>query len=101
LCGQYDRLLAKTLAQVERKPVAKILQFTCVYGKLTPSLFASTDNEVHVCDVATDQLNLARRKVMHVVGRCHFSRMNAECLVYCNDAFDKVIVFFSISRIAD
>ena len=30
LYGQYDKLLKKTLAHVEAKPAAKILQLTCV-----------------------------------------------------------------------
>lgn len=87
---QYDRLLNKTLAKVETKPGARILQLTCVYGKLTPRLLSITDNEVHLCDVATGQLQLARRKAT----RCQLARMNAEQLGYCNDAFDQVIVFF-------
>ncbi len=94
LFGQYDWLLKRTLAQIEGKPAAKILQLTCVYGKLTPSLLSSANNEVHLCDAATGQLQLARRKTRHVADRCHLARMNAECLGYRNDAFDQVIVFF-------
>ena len=94
LFGQYDRLLKKTLAQIETKPAARILQLTCVYGKLTPALLSSTDNEIHLCDAATGQLQLARRKTSHAAERCHLARMNAECLAYRDDVFDQVIVFF-------
>ena len=94
LFGQYDRLLNRTLAQVETKPAAKILQLTCVYGKLTPSLLSSTGNEVYLCDAATGQLQLARRKTRHVADGCDLARMTAECLGYRNDVFDQVIVFF-------
>ncbi len=94
LFGQYDKLLKKTLAHVESKPAARILQLTCVYGKLTPSLLAGTDNEFHLCDAAAGQLQLARRKTLHVAERCHLARMNAECLGYRSEAFDQVIVFF-------
>jgi ubiquinone/menaquinone biosynthesis C-methylase UbiE len=94
LFGQYDKLLKRTLAQIETKSAAKILQLTCVYGKLTPSLLSSTDNEVHLCDAAIGQLHLARHKIRNVAGCCHLARMNAECLGYCSDAFDQVIVFF-------
>src|SRR5665647_2014458 len=52
LFGQYDRLLKKTLAQVETRPDARLLQLTCVYGKLTPSLLSGTRNEIHLCDIA-------------------------------------------------
>ena len=39
LFGQYNTLLEKTLAQVETKPGARLLQLTCVYGKL-PRLYS-------------------------------------------------------------
>jgi len=94
LFGQYNNLLKKTLAQIERNPAAKLLQLTCVYGKLTPALLSGTAGEINLCDAATGQLQLARRKTRHVADRCHLARMNAELLGYRNDAFDQVIVFF-------
>jgi ubiquinone/menaquinone biosynthesis C-methylase UbiE len=94
LFGQYDRLLKKTLAQVESGPGMRLLQLTCVYGKFTQSLLSGTRNEIHLCDIATGQLQLARRKSRHYTDRCHLVRMNAECLAYCGNAFDQVIVFF-------
>ncbi len=94
LFGQYDKLLHKTLAQVETRPGARLLQLTCVYGKFTPLLLAASGNDVHLCDVADGQLQLARRKTRAVAARCPLARMNAECLAYANDAFDQVIVFF-------
>ncbi len=94
LFGQYDTLLKKTLAQVESKPDSRLLQLTCVYGKLTPSLLHHTANEVHLCDVAAGQLRLARSKTSVLSGRCHLARMNAECLAYANDSFEQVILFF-------
>ena len=94
LYGQYNKLLERTLAQAETRPAARILQLTCVYGKFTPSLLSGTDSEVHLCDVATGQLQLARRKTGLFANRCHLARMNAECLGYLGDVFDQVIVFF-------
>jgi len=94
LFGQYDKLLNKTLTCVEAKPGAKLLQLTCVYGKLTPSLLRHTGNEVHLCDVAVGQLKLARSKTLDVADRCRLARMNAESLGYADDAFDQVILFF-------
>lgn len=94
LFGQYDKLLRLTLAQAEHRPGARLLQLTCVYGKLTPALLAASDNDVHLCDVASGQLQLARRKTRAVAGRCPLARMNAESLAYAADAFDQVIVFF-------
>lgn len=94
LFRQYDSLLKKTLAQIETGPDARLLQLTCVYGKLTPSLLSYTRNEVHLCDIATGQLQLARRKTLHLGDHCHLARMNAECLAYRDNSFDQVIVFF-------
>jgi len=94
LFGQYDKLLNKTLARVETRPGARLLQLTCVYGKLTPKLLATSANDVHLCDVADGQLQLARRKTRNVAARCPLARMNAENLAYANDCFDQVIVFF-------
>ena len=94
LFGQYDRLLKKTLAQVETGPGTKLLQLTCVYGKFTPSILSGTSNEIHLCDIATGQLQSAHRKTRPFAYRCHLARMNAECLAYRNDAFDQVIIFF-------
>jgi ubiquinone/menaquinone biosynthesis C-methylase UbiE len=94
LFGQYGKLLEKTLAQAECKPDARVLQLTCVYGKLTPALLSRSGGEIHLCDVATGQLQLAQRKTRHTAKRRHLARMNAECLGYRDDAFDQVIVFF-------
>jgi ubiquinone/menaquinone biosynthesis C-methylase UbiE len=94
LLGQYERLLTRTLAQVERNPAAKLLQLTCVYGTLTPRLLSCTANPLQVCDTAAGQLQLTRRKTGHVANQCQLARMNTEHLAYRNDAFDQVIVFF-------
>ena len=99
LFGQYGRLLKRTLAQIDGKPGAKVLQLTCVYGKLTPSLLSGTGSEIYLCDAAEGQLQLARRKTRHVAERCNLARMNAECLGYRNDAFDQVVVFFLFHEI--
>jgi ubiquinone/menaquinone biosynthesis C-methylase UbiE len=94
LFGHYDRLLKMTLAHVDTRPDAKLLQLTCVYGKLTPSLFSNTNNEINLCDIAAGQLELARHKTRSFGNRCHLARMNAECLAYQDNSFDQVIVFF-------
>ncbi|GAB4419535.1 MAG: hypothetical protein OHK0054_10460 [Sideroxydans sp.] len=91
LFGQYERLMRLTLAQVERKADAHLLQLTCVYGKLTPRLVEAAAGTVDLCDVAGAQLRLARRKVD---GRVRLARMNAESLAYADDAFDQIILFF-------
>jgi ubiquinone/menaquinone biosynthesis C-methylase UbiE len=94
LFGQYEKLLKNTLSHIDDKPFAKILQLTCVYGKLTKSILTRTNNEVHICDVSSSQLQLARLKSADAANRCHLARMNAECLSYNANSFDQVIVFF-------
>lgn len=94
LFGQYEKLLRKTLHHVDARSGARLLQLTCVYGKLTPALFRNADNEVHLCDVASGQLALAHRKTQGSARRIHLSRMNAETLAYAGDAFDQIILFF-------
>ncbi len=94
LFGQYEKLLNKTLIHLDDKPFARILQLTCVYGKLTHSLLINTKNEVHICDVSISQLQLTRLKSAGAANRCHFSRMNAESLGYSTNSFDQVLVFF-------
>ena len=94
LFGQYNSLLKRTLAHVETKPDARLLQLTCVYGKLTPSLLSVTGNDIHLCDIAEGQIQLAQRKTQDIAGCCHLARMNAECLGYGDNVFDQVIVFF-------
>lgn len=94
LFGHYDALLKKTLSQVEFKPDAKLLQLTCVYGKLTPSLLRHSGSVVHLCDVTAGQLQLSRSKTLASAARCQLARMNAESLAYANTSFDQVILFF-------
>lgn len=101
LFGQYEVLLKKTLAQVRSNPGSRLLQLTCVYGKLTPSLLRHTSSEVHLCDVAIGQLRLARSKTLEVADRCHLARMNAESLAYADDTFDQVILFFLFHEMPD
>jgi len=92
LFGQYQRLMDATLARY--RPVAddRTLQLTCVYGKLIPSLLKLTPGELHIMDVAPQQLDLARRKC--TASPLHAARMNAEYLGYRADVFDHVILFF-------
>jgi len=99
LFGQYDTLLKKTLSQVERKRDAKLLQLTCVYGKLTPSLLQHSASELHLCDVTAGQLQLARIKTLASDGRCQLARMNAESLGYANATFDQVVLFFLLHEL--
>ncbi len=94
LFGQYENLLKATLRRVDARADARLLQLTCVYGKLTPALLRHAAGDLHLCDVAGGQLDLARGKTWQAAARCHLARMNAEVLAYADDTFDQVIVFF-------
>jgi len=92
LFGQYRRLMDETLARFRADEPGRTLQLTCVYGKLTGSLARVMPGGLHIMDVCTAQLTLARRKCGTTP--LYPARMNAECLAYRNDAFDTVILFF-------
>ena len=99
LFGQYNVLLSKTLAQIDKQENARLLQLTCVYGQLTPSLLGHIKNNLHLCDIADGQLRLAKSKTAKFNEHCHLIRMNAESLAYANDTFDQVIVFFLLHEL--
>ncbi len=94
LFGCYGRLLAETLRRYEPGPSDRVLQLSCVYGRLTPSLLERTPAGLHVADVATVQLERVRRKCAGQAHALYASRMNAECLAYRGESFDLVVLFF-------
>ncbi|RMH15506.1 MAG: class I SAM-dependent methyltransferase [Gammaproteobacteria bacterium] len=90
---QYKKLMQVTLNRFQSSPKKRVLQLTCVYGSLTPTLCREMgNNPLHIIDVAPIQLQLAMKKARS--GRLIPCRMNAEKLGYRDDAFDTVIVFF-------
>jgi ubiquinone/menaquinone biosynthesis C-methylase UbiE len=95
LFGQYQRLLDTTLACLRDHPPKRLLQLTCVYGKLTPKLLAQLNPQpLHLADVAAAQLQLSRRKAGSHRSQLHLARMNAENLAYAGNSFDTVLIFF-------
>lgn len=99
LFGQYYALMHETLRRYDARYRGRTLQLTAVYGKLTPVLArAAKDQEFHLMDVATAQLELAQRKLRANDAIAHqarnIARMSAESLAYQDDSFDTVIVFF-------
>ncbi len=96
LFGRYQRLLERTLRCLENRPAGKILQLTCVYGKLTSSILKQLDDQdLYLADVATAQLDASRRKLPpELNSRLLTYRMNAEHLAFNNDSFATVLIFF-------
>jgi len=94
LFGQYRKLMQATLVRLGCGRTGRMLQMTCVYGSLTPSLIRKFDRRsLHIMDVAPVQLKLVRSKCKPP-DRLLPARMNAECLAYQSSAFDTAILFF-------
>ncbi len=96
LFGQYQRLLTQTLRCLENRPAGRLLQLTCVYGKLTPTLLDYLGNQpLYLIDVATAQLETSRNK-LESARRSQLlpARMNAESLAFQDNTFATILIFF-------
>jgi len=98
LFGQYRTILSALTARLERAPSRRMLQLTCAYGELTPALSAFTE-ELHLNDVATIQLRLARSALSQRGRTAQMARMNAEYMAYATDSFDTLIIFFLLHEL--
>ena len=96
LFGQYRRLMTQTLHCLENRPNGRLLQLTCVYGKLTPTLLEHSGNQpMYLIDVATAQLEVSRNKLEPARrSRLLSARMNAESLAFKDSAFSTILIFF-------
>lgn len=91
LFGQYQRLMGETLRMIKARPPGRMLQLTCVYGKLTPEITGLNNGRLHLADVSPVQLKISIRKAGD---RLLPVRMNAESLGYRDGVFDTVLIFF-------
>lgn len=98
LFGQYRTLLSALTARLGNAPCKRMLQLTCAYGELTPTLAAHTE-ELHLNDVATIQLQLARRALSRHGRTAQMARMNAEALAYASNSFDILVIFFLLHEL--
>ncbi len=73
-----------------------MLQLTCVYGQLTPSLLEHLGNQsLYLIDVAAAQLKASRNKLEPAQRSQLLSvRMDAETLAFQDSAFSTVLIFF-------
>ncbi len=94
LFGRYRRLVDETLRRFRPAGDDRVLQLTCVYGRLTTELLERTPSGLHIADVAEVQLELVRRKCADTPYDLVPARMDAEALGYRDDVFDLVVVFF-------
>ncbi len=98
LFGQYRTLLSALTARLGHAPCKRMLQLTCAYGELTPTLAKHTE-ELHLNDVATIQLQLASRALSRHGRTAQMARMNAEALAYASNSFDTLIIFFLLHEL--
>lgn len=100
LLGQYRRLMHAALAEVDPERAGRTLQLAAVYGVLTPTLAQRLPPEaLHLIDVASIQLEHARRKAPVVERGVALLRMNAERLAYASDSFDTVLLYFLLHEL--
>ncbi len=101
LFGQYRTLSHRALRDcMKNRLEGRLLQLTCAYGSLTPSLLKAMDEELYLMDVADIQLNATRKKLTDVdKRRLLCTRMNAEFLAYADDAFATVLIFFLLHEL--
>jgi len=101
LFGQYRRLMQATLERLPQPLAGRVLQLTCVYGSLTPTLLSRLQGaRLHITDAAAVQLSLAASKVKPGQ-QLLATRMNAEQLAYRADSFNTVVLFFLLHEMPD
>lgn len=98
LFGQYRNILSALAAHLGNIPCKRMLQLTCAYGELTPTL-AGLAEELHLNDVATIQLQLAKLALSKSGRTAQMTRMNAESLAYATDSFDTLVIFFLLHEL--
>ncbi len=96
LFGQYKRLLKQTLQCLQNCPDGWLLQLTCVYGKLTPTLLKHLkDKPLYLIDVTTAQLKASYNKLKPCQRpKLLSARMNTESLAFQKDSFATILIFF-------
>jgi len=101
LFGQYKTLSHRALHNcMQDRPAGRLLQLTCAYGSMTPSLVAAMDDELYLMDVAEIQLDATQKKVPEAdKKRLLSAQMNAESLAYGNDVFATVLMFFLLHEL--
>jgi len=101
LFGQYKTLSHRALDDcIKDRPDGRMLQLTCAYGSMTPSLLKTMDDELHIMDVADIQLSATRKKLTSEdKQRLLCARMNAESLAYADDVFATVLIFFLLHEL--
>ncbi len=101
LFGQYKKLSQRALLGcIKSRPRGRMLQLSCAYGSITPSLIKAMDGDIHLIDVAEIQIEAVQKKLTGRDNRrLHCVRMNAEYLAYGSDLFSTVLIFFLLHEL--
>lgn len=96
LWGNMNRLTQAVLDELQPTPGGDVLQLACVYGDFSNRLAArleASDSQLHIIDVATIQLQNARKKLGNK-DRIHLHQQDSSALRFCSDQFEHALVFF-------
>lgn len=100
LFGQYKKLKRATIEHVSKVAMrGRMLQLTCVYGRLTPRIMERLEPQpLHITDIVPVQLELARGKAT-APDKLLATRMNAENLAYRDNSFATLLIFFLLHEL--
>jgi len=102
LFGYYRRILTAVLRNIPGHKSSNVLQIANAYGELLPALTRRLKGgNLHLVDVATPQLDLARSKLKFEKEAVthHFTQMNSETLGYHDASFDVVSIFLLLHEL--
>ncbi len=96
LLGNYNRLTDAVLEEFPDGISGDMLQVTCAYGKLTPSIEARLNDDGHldVIDVLQIQLDNVRPKLKHPDTKVRLIQCDATKLNCPDSSYDHVLLFF-------
>jgi ubiquinone/menaquinone biosynthesis C-methylase UbiE len=96
LWGNMKKLTDAVLAEMNPRPLSRVLQVACVYGDFSNRLAShlnQTQSRLELVDVAQIQLdNVAKKLAGH--NNVSFHHQDSSCLSFPNDSLDETVVFF-------
>lgn len=96
LWGNMSRLTDTAIAELDPSPRDSVLQLACVYGDFSNRLaahLAQLTAALHVLDIASIQLQNARRKLARH-DNIHYHHQDASSLSFADASFSSTILFF-------
>ncbi len=96
LLGNYNRLVKAVLEEFPDGISGDMLQVSCAYGKLTPSLeeALTEDGHLDVIDILPTQIETVRSKLKHVGKKVRLIQCDATTLNCSDNIYDQALMFF-------